>query len=442
MKKLETALFFIVLTSSSFCQQILTMDVAIELAMKNNRNITIAKNNTKSAALRVNPGNAGKMPSVTLNTGVSGGISQASETYASGDTYTRNAARSMNMNSSLNISYTIFDGFEANRQMKWLRKDLEIQYLKEREKREQTVMEVINTYLETLQSQQNKRAYFELVQLSHRRVEITRKQIENGIAKKLDLLNALVDLGRDSSEMIKAKLKFQQQREILAFLINTNNTDFILDPRIGLIETITYESIRSSTVHNNVALMKKMMENEQAMISQKITQSAWLPRISANARYGYSRSDNDVNALLFSERNSVGGSLNMSYNIFTGNKRRANTQRAELASENAQIAFEDQHKLIERQLSYAYQSFEVEKQLIEIENTNVKKAQENLALSEKSFELGLTDQLNLRKAQIELLRSQGRILQSQINAKKAEARLMQISGLLLRKDRLKSNTIN
>ena len=97
----RTVLLLIILIAASVsAQKRLTFEKAISLALAQNHQVKIARNNAEIAANKTNIGNAGLLPGLSLSGNTS---------YQEGGAY--DDGGSLTTNGSVAASYTLFDGF-------------------------------------------------------------------------------------------------------------------------------------------------------------------------------------------------------------------------------------------------------------------------------------------------------------------------------------------
>ena len=102
-------LFFLMQWSAN--AQTLTLEQAIQLALKNNYDIKIAKNNLKIDERNNTIGNAGMLPIVNANINNNNTLNTINLTQANGEERELEGVRNLNLNYGVGLDWTIFDGF-------------------------------------------------------------------------------------------------------------------------------------------------------------------------------------------------------------------------------------------------------------------------------------------------------------------------------------------
>jgi outer membrane protein TolC len=78
----------------------------------------------------------------------------------------------------------------------------------------------------------------------------------------------------------------------------------------------------------------------------------------------------------------------------------------------------------------AYNTYLTNKELLEIEKVNYKVATENADIALERFRLGISDYLQFRDAQLNLLTAENRLITAIFNIKEMEIELMRLSGMI------------
>jgi outer membrane protein TolC len=97
-----------------------------------------------------------------------------------------------------------------------------------------------------------------------------------------------------------------------------------------------------------------------------------------------------------------------------------------------QINYEKQRSLVDVGVSNAFKDYELQKQLLALEEDNITLARENVAIALERFKQGVSTYLELREAQISLQDAYNRLIAARYNTKLAETELLRLKGDLLR----------
>src|SRR5688572_14883631 len=179
--------------TTSHAQELLTLEDAVKIALERNYDIKLVSNDLRIDKNNVTWGNAGFLPRLDATLSTNNTLQNSTQTLSNGTTQERNGARNSNRVYGVGLNWTIFDGFGMFARYDQLE---EFQKLGEKEL-QQTVLtrvsDVMNTYYDLVNQQQQLMAYDTAVRISAQRVELAQNRFTIGKASRLEVLNAQVD---------------------------------------------------------------------------------------------------------------------------------------------------------------------------------------------------------------------------------------------------------
>ena len=92
-------------------QEVLTVDDAVQIALKNNYDIKIASNDSEVSKENKSIANAGMLPKIDATLTQSNTIQNTKQTQATGEVRELDNAKNNNMTYGVNLGWTVFDGF-------------------------------------------------------------------------------------------------------------------------------------------------------------------------------------------------------------------------------------------------------------------------------------------------------------------------------------------
>jgi len=187
-------------------QEKLTLQEAISIALQNNYDIRLIKNETEIAKNNANLGNAGMLPVAVATFNTAGSRQNTIQTQASGTERRINGAQNSNMGYGVGLDWTVFDGFSmfANYdRLKALeqqgKKNADLQILT-------TITDVLSAYYNVAKQQQLVIAADSTIDVSAFRLRIADSKLKIGRGSKLDVLAAKVDYNTDTSNYLQQKI--------------------------------------------------------------------------------------------------------------------------------------------------------------------------------------------------------------------------------------------
>jgi outer membrane protein TolC len=189
-------------------QEKLTFEEALSIALEQNHQIKIARNNAAIAKNNVNIGNADLLPSLSLSTGTTYQDSQTGSP-ASGSTTTT---------AQLQSGYTLFNGLGNIYLFKKLQAGGRLGDLEARNLIETALLQVSSGYYGAASAYENLKIARDLLDISKERLERTKKRFLYGQARTIDVLSAQVDYIADQVTVTEAKFAYDEARRGLNVL--------------------------------------------------------------------------------------------------------------------------------------------------------------------------------------------------------------------------------
>ena len=433
MKKTILNLVLLILFSQIiYAQDILTAEDAVSIALKNNYDILVARNNAAIDSINNTPGNAGMLPEIAIT---------GSDNYSPGDNViqkfsdgtqvTSSNIRSNSLNTDVGLSWMLFDGgkmFVTKRKLNEIQALGEIQF---RDRVLQTVYDVILAYYDVVRQKQQLASINEVITYNLERVKISQTSFDAGLSPKTNLLQAKIDLNvyqenaiNQQSVIIAAKRSLNQllgrKSDILFEVLDSIPLNYIPDKKV-------LEEKLDST---NTGILSFQKQVDVSKLSLKEINSKLLPKIDFNANYGLSQVNNASGSVIMNRSYGpqIGGKISIP--VFqSGNTHRA-IKTAKIQIQSAEYDLQSVRLLANEQLQNALTQFENQQQLLNIEMDNAVLAKENLEITIQRLRLGQTTSLEVSLAEGSFVQSLTRLINFKYNLKVAETKLKQlVSGL-------------
>ncbi|MBT2561853.1 TolC family protein [Pedobacter sp. ISL-68] len=428
-KKLKIFTLLLSLSLSGVAQEQLSLQEAITIALQNNYDIKINKNQVDMAKNNANIGNAGMLPNLTGNYTNGGSIQNTRQTPATGPDRVITGAKSTNNSYGADLNWTIFDGFSmfANYdRLKELQKQGE---LNARLTILTTVADVITAYYDIVRQQQLVIAADSAMDVSVLRTNIAKTKLQLGRGSKLDVLTAQVDYNTDTSNYLQTKNALQVAKVRLnQLMVRDIGTSFSVVNNIDVDKGILFSKMAEMAEQQNPNVQNAFINQRIASLTLKSVRGARYPSISLNS--GYSRA-NSTSPTGFNQKFAANGltyGVTASLNLFNGFLQRQQERNAKIEIDNSTLNLNKTKLDVNAQLLTAYQNYSTYLDLIKLEQRNVDIAKENLDITLAKYRLGSIAPLELREAQRNAIDAQNRFIEMQYQAKIAETTLKEISG--------------
>ena len=435
--------FFLVLISFHLqCQlPLLTIHDFYEKCLSNNYDIRLQKIAKEIAETNYTKANAGLVPRVSLN--ASNNISEGyfANKIGGNDWIDDNTFRN-NLAGGLNLDYLLFNGGGNKIAYQILNKNINLQDAIIQQQIETSLSQIATQYYSVGLQVQQKQAIIELIKLSQERVRRTEANYEFAVGTKLDILNATVDLKNDSTTILQLSNQIDILKENLLLIAGESNSySFIIYSVLPSPTPLNLDVLLEAAKNNPLI---KAQEEGIAISTLQIQQAEARLKPIVNFVAGVGSSHVfDLNTLQNSAlaRNQelkatgsnrlgaqVTSGITLTYPIYDGNLRKTQIAIAELNLESRKIEIEKTLASIRSQIMQAWRQFEYQQQLLNLESSKLTTANLNAERSKEAFNRGLINSLQLREAQLNLIRTKTSIATASYNTYLAELELHRLTG--------------
>lgn len=429
------ALFGIVFIGSYLKAQEYSLDKVLELALKHNHNIQMLQNNVEVAENNASPGNAGMLPTVSVNAGA---------TYSNQNTEVEllaqpqpinisvDGAQSTSLNAGIGANWVIFDGMAMFRNYDKLQLMVDLEDAKARAAIENTLMQVISSYYLMASAKNNKKVALQSVQLSNERMLRAKDKFETGSSSSLAFLSAQVDLNTDSVTLANAEANYLQASNNLNQLTGYQLPfGFHISEEVDINSIMNFAELEKQAKQNNTQVNNAEYANLVAEKEAQIANSGYLPTISLNGEYGYRQQNNEVGNLLEAKNLGFTGGITLSYPIFQASQRKTRSKNAQVALESQEMAWLNSIDQLKTDLNNAWVDYEKNLKILAMNERNLTSAESNFNRTRELYQLGSVTNVEFRTAQINYLRSKINIENSKYQVRLSEFELIRVSGLLV-----------
>lgn len=435
---MKSKLFFIIAFSllSSFglqAQEILTVEDAVKIALENNFEIKIASNDLKIDQQNVSLANAGITPNLSANVVNNNSLLDLKQTQLDGTERELDNARNLNLSYGVALNWTVFDGmrmFARHNQLKELEKlgdaELKLTILTK-------ISDVITTYYDIVQQQQQLVALDTTIIISNVRVTTAKNRYSIGKASKLEVLNAEVDLNTDTTAFLRQKELYANTKILLnQILARDPNIDFKVIDEVEIDENLLLPDLMLLAEKQNPQLQAQVINKRVAELELKQIKGDRYPIVNISSGYNFTRSETSLGFATQSSGKGFVYGINATMNIFNGGLQNRNERIAKLQVENSKILIDQQKLALDTQLSTAYQTYITNLQLSKLEAKNEEIAKQNMDITFEKFRIGTitTTTLEFRTAQINYINAKVRNSNAQFQAKISEIALKELAGNL------------
>lgn len=417
-------------------QKPITLKQALELSLKNNKDIQEARLQVERAEFEVKQQKAALYPTFGVNSGLTYGndlfldsrsdqqIDQLTEDIQAGtgaseedarqqaeNEFTNTSSSSFNFNGGLGINYDIYNGGQRGASIRVAEKQLRTSELDLERIVEEARLQTSTAYYDL----QNSDAQVEIQMAAVEDAKQTLKDADllkkAGLGTKFESLQAEVELAQAEQQLTTAIANQNIARRQLAQTLSVSDkTDLATaDPikEAGMWDLELPETIIQA-FKNRAELEQFLLQREISDEQRTIAKSLTRPTLSANA--DYTLNDDLEDDFDISDGYELG--LNLQWTLFDGGAARAGAGQAEKDREIAETQFAGQRNQIRFDVEQAFFQLKANQNNIVTTTKGVELAAESLRLARLRFQSGVGTQTEVIDAQTELTRARGDRLSS------------------------------
>ena len=423
----------LILSTSIFGVERLTLQDCIDLAIKNNPDIRIAEKQYKIARESVTESYNNLLPSI--GAGYSGTSSSQGPriVYLEGVAIdSTDKSTSVQHGIGVSVNQNIYDGGQSWNSIKKARNDLRGSQINQEFTRQYVVNDVTTKFYAVLKSQELLKVYEKSLENSREQLKKTEEMYKIGQVAKKDLFKAQVSEGNDRLNIIAQKSAYRNALADLNQSMGRNPSEpfEVIEKEYINPEIVSVNGAIEKALENNKELANLEIDRLSAEMQYKIARGSWMPTLSGS--YNYSRGGKDFDLVYSNFDQAWSTSLNLSLNwsIFNGFQRKTNIQRNLI---NYRM-FDDQiaKKKIEirNQIQMLIENLNTYMEMIDIQELNIASAREDLRLAQEMYRLNSATLLEVLDAQVALTTAQQQMISTKYDAKITESRLEFLMGTL------------
>lgn len=433
MKKIITYSLFTILISVSSLANAQTLQELINIALANNYQIRVLKNEAQVAANNNTMGNAGQLPTVSLDGAYSTSFNNTRQEFADGSVREGNNAKNTNVNLSVLANWTIFNGFSVYARKNQLAYLEELGELNSKFYIEQTVSDIVMAYYQLVYETQLLNFYQKSLEISSFRLKLEGKRKELGSSTAMAYGQALVDYQSDSILLLNQQQSIQSLKiELNRIIGNPLENDIIISENEFLFAPFEgKETLQKTIENNNSQLEQQRLQELIAETDLRMSKANRYPKVDLFAGYQYSKTFSEVG--FFSSNQNYGPTVgvSVSFNLFNGGAVNREIKNTKLFVENASLSKEEVNQNIQAEVLQLYSKHLSLLERIALAKSNVSTMQNVYETASEQLKKGAINGYDFRLTQLTFLNNELTLMQLQLTAKATEINLNRLSGTVL-----------
>jgi len=412
-------------------QERLTMNEAISIALEQNYGIKIAMLEQTADEMQVYKANAGGGFSLNWNANYTMTANNANQKFLDGREL-RRWGRGFFPNTNLTANLPLYDGGRIQAIYDRLGLVSEFTSLESKVLVQNTVSAVMQAYFTIDRHKQTVDFLTTILKHYEERLNITEERWNVGSGSKLDYLQSKTVMNAQLSELSLAKNNLKNSKVTLNGLLNRDaNIEFETETLNSVYPDFDLQELEELVQDQNQELLLMNKSIEISKKREEELEADRKPQIGLNGSLGYSYSNSNT-GFLTSNSNIFGNiGLGAVWNLYDGHHRKNQIAISKINTEIVELQKENLEQQMINDLTFAYNQYNSDKELLNFEELNRTIAEENLSISLQKFRLGGSSILELNEAQRVYDTALNRLVNAQFSIKISELELLRLSGTLI-----------
>jgi outer membrane protein TolC len=418
-------LMILVLVGSSYSQTKLTLTDAIAIGLEKNYGLKISNKIVEISAENNSWGAAGRYP--TIDVGISS-INRFDHSDEA-DITTNNIAP------TAQLSWVLFNGFRIFNTKSKLEDQFKLAENNNAVAIENTIQDIILAYYNVLLQKDRLNVFAELESLSSDRYLREQASQEIGSSVTYQVLQAKTAWLEDRANSLSQKLNYDNSIRTLNLLIGEKNDNKYdeLDEFKTELNNYNFDDLYEKMLSSNKNLKNQYLNEIISERDIDIARGGIYPRLSVTAGYDYLNSTRRITGFSSTKSNSYDyyGNISLSMNVFDGFNTRRSLEIAKIQREVSKIQTEEITHALTNTLTQLLDLYNIQKELIAVEEENLAASKLNLQISEEKFKSGAINSFNYRDVQIIYLNASLQRLNSIYNLINTNTELARLTGSII-----------
>ena len=423
--------FLVLATTNATAQKNLSLNEAIQTALKNSYDIQLVENNLAIAKNNNNFGVAGGLPTITNNSSNNNTLTNINQTFPDVNRNTsRNGVDGSTLNTGLNANMILFNGYRVQATKSRL-ESLQIQnkFLLESQLLN-TISTVMQQYYNVVRQQAFLKTIQKSIEASEQRLDIVKTRQQIGVANQTDLLQSNIDL----NALLQAKqnqllIIDQVKADLLNTIVMPATTSVVINDSIAIDDQIILSVVEQKMKNHPLLQSAQQLININQFL-EKETKSLTYPTLRASTGYNYNSNKSAAGFILLNESYGPFLGVNLSIPIYSGGANKRAIRNAAINTKTAKIQLENTEQNLTTELFKTYQSYKNSLKQTPIEIQNFEMSQSLLDLVMQKYQLGQATMVDVKQAQQSFETAGFRLVSLRFNAKIAEIELKRLSNQL------------
>lgn len=429
MKKIIVILFLLV-GFSGLDAQVLTLEDAVNIALRNSLDIQIARNNEAASKINNEGGLALALPQVTASLADNQSLTNLSQKLNNGTNIKRPNNANNVVNAGVAANMLIFNGFRVQATRSRLiaieRQNANVV----KAQMQNLVANVVIKYYDIVRQQGYIKTIEQSIVVTQKQKELIEVRKSVGLANNADLYQAQLDLNASLQEMQSQALTLMQAKtDLMNLLTQKPDSTFTIQDTIVVDGSLSIDSVKAAIQRNPELLSAEEQIRINSFIVKEVGAQRY-PSVSVTGGYNYARSQSSAGNFLLNQNFGPFIGLNVAVPVFNGGLLKRQQQVATIDIKNAETTRTILKNNLLTNAIKAWQAYQNNLQRIQVEQENNKIADSLLQLTLIRYQYSMATIVEVKEAQRSFVEAGYRLVNLTYAAKVAEVELKRMAGML------------
>ena len=407
-----------------------TLAEAIRLAEQTQPAVVQARAGVTTAAAQRRNAWGAFLPSVTAG-------SSASEFFSEGANridpltglLTSGNSSNRSLTTSLSASVDLFTGFRRGAELQAARAGEDEAGATLVDARFQQALTTTNQFFDALAAAQLVGVREASVRRAEEQLKVSIAKLQAGSATRSDSLRSLVTLGNTRLDLIQSRTDLASAEAGLARLVGEVGRVQAADDSSfhRMVAAVDTQALRSEAEARSPRIQSAVASARAASADIRAARSAYWPSLTLGANTGWNASR--ANDYTFFNQRQV--SLQLSWNLFNRFDRELAITQREASYEFAEATAEDERRAVQAELTQRLAELDAARSKIEITQTSVVAATEDLRVQQERYRLGASTIVDVLTSQEALDQAEVNVVTARFDYLRARAQIEALIGRTL-----------
>jgi outer membrane protein len=411
--------------------QLLTLDEAINIALKNSLDIQIARNSLEARQVNNHISMAGGLPEVNGTASNTETLSNLTQELSNGTTTKRNGGISNSLQLGVTGSFLLFNGWRViatKSRLAALEKQGEhlvgIQI-------QNVIADVMMKYYDIVRQDSYMKVIRQIIEVNEQRLRLVNARQSVGLANNADTYQAQIDLNASQQELLSQELVLVQAKsDLMNMLEQRPDSNYVIRDTILVDSTLNFAAINETLARNPELRAAEEQVRINEFVEREIGSQRY-PALSLNGGFNFSRNKNAAGLTLLNQNYGPFIGLGLQVPIFNGGITRRQMRVAELDTRNASLSRQNLLNDLTTTATTSWQAYRTNLVRIRTEKENNQLAAALLSLTLQRYQLGAATFVEVREAQRSFIEAGYRLVNLSYAAKVSEIQLKRLGNQLV-----------